>query len=116
MAVIKPLVIVDELAHAELHEHLETIPSRYRAERIRTLAMMALRGEAAGKEKSRKGQVKPESSRSQKSGRAAAESNSEPAGGRPEVSERDAPEPSQEEPDPYSETRRNLISGVGDSW
>lgn len=118
MAPIKPLVIVDEVAHAELHEHLESIPSRYRAERIRTLAMMALRGETVESDRSPRskkkagapagaGNSKDKSSDNDK------KSSTERAEESEVESSSQEPEPEQ---DPHQETRKSLISGVGDMW
>lgn len=114
---MRPLVTVNDVAHAELYEHLEAVPNKYRAERIRMLATMALRGKSLGgdrtrqdKENSRANQVGANEAPEGESGHKAAMTSSQPGEADQQQEQASA------EGDSHDETRREMIQGVADGW
>jgi hypothetical protein len=123
---IRVVVKVNPSRHPELFEALDDIDPSGRAERLRTLALMALSGYTAandspdpgsGKSKRTRAKATPsESSESEKpestsKGPASASNDSEETG-QQEVEAQPAQEEKEEEADPHADIRASVVSGL----
>lgn len=118
---IRVVVKINPSRHPELHEALNEIESSGRAERLRSLALMALSGYSAAQNDGgspdgggrKKGRTKPAPEAEGKAEEQSAATDSPKAinDEEPAVPEKPEPEP-KEEDDPHAEVRKSVLKGM----